>query len=61
MIMNRFLQRLPRLGHRLKVALLIVGGVVVGLVGLFLYLLRFHTYLGDDPLLCYVDAWISRP
>ena len=49
MIMNRFLQRLPRLGFRLKVALLLVGGIVLGLGGLFLYLLRFHTYLGDDP------------
>ena len=36
----------------MKVALLLVGGVVVGLIGLFLYLLRFHTYLGDDPSAC---------
>ena len=56
----------------MKVALLLVGGVVVGLVGLFLYLLRFHTYLGDDPSACvnchimtpllrYVDARSSCP
>lgn len=36
--------------YRQKVALLILGGVIVGLGLLFLYLLRMHTYLvGDDP------------
>ena len=60
MITNRFLQRLPRLGHRAKVALLLVSGVVVGLGGLFLYLLRFHTYLGDDPSAC-VNCHIMTP
>ena len=44
----------------MKVALLLVGGVVVGLVGLFLYLLRFHTYLGDDPSAC-VNCHIMTP
>ena len=60
MITNRFLQRLPRLSYRLKIALLIVSGVVVGLGGLFLYLLRFHTYLGDDPSAC-VNCHIMTP
>ena len=58
--MNRFLQRLPRLGYRAKVAMLLVCGVVVGLGGLFLYLLRFHTYLGDDPSAC-VNCHIMTP
>ena len=60
MIMNRFLQRLPRLSYRAKVAMLLVCGVVVGLGGLFLYLLRFHTYLGDDPSAC-VNCHIMTP
>ena len=60
MITNRFLQRLPRLSYRLKIALPIVSGVVVGLGRLFLYLLRFHTYLGDDPSAC-VNCHIMTP
>ena len=58
--MNKFLQRLPRLSYRLKVMLLLVCGVVVGLGGLFLYLLRFHTYLTDDPSAC-VNCHIMTP
>ena len=39
--------------YRQKVFLLIIGGVIVGLGLLFLYLLRMHTYLvGDDPAAC---------
>lgn len=35
--------------YRQKVWLLVLGGVIVGLDLLFLYLLRMHTYLvGDD-------------
>ena len=37
-IMNRLLRRLPRLGYRQKIVLLLVGGIFVGLGGLFLYL-----------------------
>lgn len=40
--------------------LLLVCGVVVGLGGLFLYLLRFHTYLTDDPSAC-VNCHIMAP
>ena len=58
--MNKFLQQLPRLSYRLKVMLLLVCGVVVGLGGLFLYLLRFHTYLTDDPSAC-VNCHIMAP
>lgn len=47
--------------YRQKVALLILGGVIVGLGLLFLYLLRMHTYLvGDDPAAC-VNCHIMSP
>ena len=59
-IMNRLLRRLPRLGYRQKIVLLLVGGIFVGLGGLFLYLLRFHTYLGNDPSAC-VNCHIMTP
>ena len=58
--MNRLLRRLPRLGYRQKIVLLLVGGIFVGLGGLFLYLLRFHTYLGNDPSAC-VNCHIMTP
>ena len=36
--------------YRQKVGLLVVCGVIVGLGGLFMYLLRAHTYfICDDP------------
>ena len=39
--------------YRQKVALLVTGGIVMGLVGLFMYMLRMHTYIiGDDPAAC---------
>ena len=38
--------------YRWKVTALIVCGVLVGGGGLFMYLLRAHTYLGDDPAAC---------
>ena len=38
--------------YRQKVFLLIVAGVVVGLGGLFMYLLRAHTYLADNSSAC---------
>lgn len=39
--------------YRQKVGLLVFGGVIVGLGGLFMYLLRAHTYfVGDDPAAC---------
>ncbi len=49
------------LGYRQKVVLICLCGVIVGLVGLFLYLLRMHTYLvGDDPAAC-VNCHIMSP
>ena len=58
------------LSYRQKVGLLVIAGVVCGLGGLFMYLLRAHTYfIGDNPsacvnchimLLCYVEPLLSR-
>ncbi len=49
-----------RLSNRHKVGLLLFGGVFFGLGCLFLYLLRAHTYLGDDPAAC-VNCHIMTP
>lgn len=49
------------LSYRQKVAGVVVCGVLVGLVFLFAYLLRLHTYLiGDDPGAC-VNCHIMAP
>ena len=41
--------------YRQKIGLLVVAGVVCGLGGLFMYLLRAHTYfIGDDPAVYFV-------
>ncbi len=63
--MNKYLQKLksklPTLGYRQKVALIVLSGVIVGLGGLFMYLLRVHTYIvGDDPAAC-VNCHIMTP
>ena len=43
----------PELTYRQKVVSLVISGVIVGLGGLFFYLLRMHTYIvGDDPAAC---------
>jgi cytochrome c nitrite reductase small subunit len=47
--------------YRQKVGLLIAAGIIVGLGGLFMYLLRAHTYfIGDDPSAC-VNCHIMTP
>lgn len=46
--------------RRAKIAACVIGGVFVGGVGLFLYLLRAHTYLGDEPAAC-VNCHIMSP
>lgn len=46
--------------RRWKVFAIIVCGVVIGSGGLFLYLLRAHTYLGDSPSAC-VNCHIMAP
>lgn len=49
------------LSYRQKVALAVLGGTLVSLVVLFLYLLRMHTYIvGDDPAAC-VNCHIMTP
>ena len=49
------------LTYRQKVAGLMTLGVIVGLAGLFAYLLRMHTYIiGDDPAAC-VNCHIMTP
>lgn len=60
-IMMEFLRRfINQLSYRQKVGLIFLGGVLVGLGGLFVYLLRAHTYLGDDPAAC-VNCHIMTP
>ncbi|MCR4765078.1 MAG: cytochrome c nitrite reductase small subunit [Bacteroidaceae bacterium] len=46
--------------RRQKILLLVVAGVICGLGGLFLYLLRAHTYIADDPAAC-VNCHIMTP
>ena len=47
--------------YRQKVGLLVVAGVLCGLGGLFMYLLRAHTYfVGDNPSAC-VNCHIMTP
>ena len=52
---NRFLP-----SYKWKVAAIIICGVVVGGGSLFMYLLRAHTYLGDEPSAC-VNCHIMAP
>ena len=50
-----------KFSYRQKVGLLLVAGVVCGLGGLFMYLLRAHTYfVGDNPSAC-VNCHIMTP
>lgn len=63
--MKNFLQKLksmlPSLSYGQKVTLIVLSGIIVGLGGLFMYLLRMHTYLvGDDPAAC-VNCHIMSP
>ena len=49
------------LSYRQRVGLLVTAGVVCGLGGLFMYLLRAHTYfIGDNPSAC-VNCHIMTP
>lgn len=63
--MKNFLQKLksmlPSLSYGQKVTLIVLSGIIVGLGGLFMYLLRVHTYVvGDDPAAC-VNCHIMSP
>ena len=51
---------IDKLSYKQKTGLLVAAGVIVGLGGLFMYLLRAHTYLGDDPAAC-VNCHIMTP
>lgn len=54
-IINRFFP-----SFKWKVAAVIIGGVIVGGGALFMYMLRAHTYLGDDPAaLCELSHYDS--
>ena len=47
--------------YRQKIGLLVVAGIIFGLGGLMMYLLRVHTYfIGDDPAAC-VNCHIMTP
>ena len=63
--MKNFLQKLksmlPSFSYRQKVVLIVLSGIIFGLGGLFMYLLRMHTYIiGDDPAAC-VNCHIMAP
>ncbi len=60
MLLHGLFRWFSRLSNLKKVGLLSISGVVAGLVCLVLYLLRFHTYLGDDPSAC-VNCHIMTP
>ena len=40
------------LSKKQQIILILIAGVIVGSGGLFLYLLRAHTYLVDKPAAC---------
>ena len=46
--------------YKSKIIAVIVTGVIVGGGVLFMYMLRAHTYLGDDPAAC-VKCHIMSP
>lgn len=49
------------LSYRQKVVFVALIGIIVGLGGLFMYLLRMHTYIiGDDPKAC-INCHIMSP
>ena len=57
-VLDKFLLRIS---YRQKVTLSILCGVIVGLTGVFFYLLRIQTYIiGDDPAAC-INCHIMSP
>jgi len=52
--------KLPSLTSKQKIVAIVLSGVIVGLAALFAYLLRMHTYLGDEPSAC-VNCHIMTP
>lgn len=65
-IIHSFAMKVQNLLHRWlpskgwKVFAWVVLGILVGGGGLFLYMLRAHTYLADDPAAC-INCHIMRP
>ena len=50
-----------RLSYRQKIIITTLCGITFGLVVLFMYLLRMHTYIvGDDPAAC-INCHIMSP
>ncbi len=45
--------------YKSKIIAVIVTGVIVGGGVLFMYMLRAHTYLGDDPAACELPYHVS--
>ncbi len=59
--MKIFKRFTDRFSYGQKVGMLVCAGVLVGLGGLFMYLLRAHTFfIGDDPAAC-VNCHIMTP
>lgn len=58
--MNIFSRFINRLSHRQKCLSLVLLGSLVGCGFYFLYILRAHSYLGDDPSAC-VNCHIMSP
>ena len=60
--MKKFLKIsfLGSLSYRQKIVMLLLCGTMVGAGAYFLYLLRAHTYLGDDPKAC-INCHIMTP
>lgn len=60
-IRKRWRMLTEALSYRQKVTIVACMGLIVGLGGLFLYLLRMHTYvIGDDPSAC-INCHIMSP
>ena len=56
---NQFINRiLPSI--KWKITAIIICGCIFGSGALFLYMLRFHTYLGDEPSAC-INCHIMAP
>lgn len=52
---------LSKISYRQKVTLSVLCGVIVGLTGLFFYLLRMHTYIIGDDLAACINCHIMSP
>ena len=59
-ITNRLKTLKDRFSYKQKIGLIVCAGILVGLGGLFMYLLRAHTYIADDPSAC-VNCHIMTP